>query len=171
MKTITKLIISAMLMCAVLPASARKSEVLKVMEEYRDKAGALYQTVNTEDMQISTENLKVNGVDMQINIGDASIPAGVETINIMMYMGENDAENSRLKKQMNNALKSYEVLMEIKFQGLDAKLYSKNIDEGYLSELVLYCPSLMNGVILFEGRMSAEDIAQELLGEGKIGFN
>lgn len=171
MKTITKLIISAVLMCTVLPASARKSEVLKVMEQYRDKAGALYQTVNTEDMQISTDNLKVNGADMHINIGDARIPAGVETINIMMYMGENEAENSRLNKQMNNALKNYEVLMEIKFQGMDAKLYSKNIDEEHLSELVLYCPSLMNGVILFEGRISAEDIAQELLGEGKIRFN
>lgn len=63
MKTITKLIVSAVLMCAILPASAQKSQVL-----------------------------------------------------------------------------------EIKFQGLDATLYSKSIDEQYLSEIVLYCPSLMNGI-------------------------
>ena len=72
---------------------------------------------------------------------------------------------------MKNALKSYEVLMEIKFQGVDATLYSKAIDEQYLSELVLYCPSMMNAVILFQGKMSAEEIAQQLMGEGKIEFN
>lgn len=171
MKTITKLIISALLMCVILPASARKSEVLKVMLKYHDKPGALYQTVNTEDMQISTDNLKVNGADMSINIGDTRMPAGVETVDIMMYMGENEPENSKLEKEMKNALKSYEVLMQIKFQGLDATLYSKNTDDGYLSELVLYCPSLMNGVILFQGRMSAEEIAQQLMGDGKIEFN
>lgn len=88
MKTITKLIVSAVLMCVILPASAQKSQVL-----------------------------------------------------------------------------------EIKFQGLDATLYSKSIDEQYLSELVLYCPSLMNGIILFQGKMSADEIGQELMGEGKITFN
>lgn len=171
MKTLTKLIISAVLMSVVLPASARKSEVLEVMEQYRDKEGTLYHSVNTDDMQISTDNLKVNGADMSINIGDTRMPAGVETVNIMMYMGGNDTENSRLEKKMKNALKSYEVLMEIKFQGMDATLYSKSIDEEYLSELVLYCPSLMNGVILFQGKMSAEEIAQQLMGDGKIEFN
>ena len=125
MKTITKLIISALLTCVILPASARKSEVLKVMLQYHDKPGALYQTVNTEDMQISTDNLKVNGADMSINIGDTRMPAGVETVDIMMYMGENEPENSKLEKKMKNALKSYEVLMQIKFQGLDATLYSR----------------------------------------------
>ena len=119
----------------------------------------------------ATDNLKVNGADMSINIGDTRMPAGVETVDIMMYMGENEPENSKLEKKMKNALKSYEVLMQIKFQGLDATLYSKNTDDGYLSELVLYCPSLMNGVILFQGRMSAEEIAQQLMGDGKIEFN
>lgn len=171
MKTITKLIISAMLMCIIMPASAQKSSVLKIMEQYQHKKGTLYNTVNTKDIQISTDNLKTDVGSMKVDIEKSQIPAGVETINIMMYMGEDDSESSGLRKRMKNALKSYEVLMEIKFQGVDATLYSKAIDEQYLSELVLYCPSMMNAVILFQGKMSAEEIAQQLMGEGKIEFN
>lgn len=115
MKTITKLIISAVLMCVILPASAQKSQVLEIMEKYRDKVGALYKAVNTKDVQVYTDDLKANGANMEINIGDTRIPAGVETVDIMMYMGESESENSQLTDDMKNALKNYEVLMEIKF--------------------------------------------------------
>ena len=69
---------------------------------------------------------------------------------------------------MQKALKQYDVLMEISYQFMNATLYSKSIEEGYISEVVMYCPELMNSIILFQGRMKADDIADKLMGDGKI---
>ena len=84
-----------------------------------------------------------------------------------MFMGE-DKDVKELDKKMRKVLKEYEVLMEMHYQFMNVTLYSKSIDEGYISEVVMYCPELMNSVMLFQGRMKVDDIAEKLMDEGKI---
>lgn len=168
MKIILKFIIPLVLLLSVIPASAQKSEVLEVIEQFKNKEGALHKTIDPAEYQISTENLKVKTSDMTADIGDTKLPSGVEKISALMFMGEKK-ENSLLKKKMEKALKGYEVLMEMKTgNGVSATLYSKSIEEGYISELVMYSPDLMNSIIFFQGRMQAEEVAEKLMSDGQI---
>lgn len=168
MKHLTRLIISALLLTVAIPISAQESKVLEIINEFKDVSGALHKSVDPENIQISTDSLNVSNADMKITIGDGEkIPTGARSVDILMFMGE-DKDSKALDRKMKNALKRYEVLMEMHYQFMNVTLYSKSLEEGYISEVVMYCPELMNSVILFRGRMTAEDIAEKLMGDGKI---
>ena len=168
MKHLTRLIISALLLTVAIPISAQESKVLEIINEFKDVSGALHKSVDPENIQISTDSLNVSNADMKITIGDGDkIPTGARSVDILMFMGE-DKDSKALDRKMKNALKRYEVLMEMHYQFMNVTLYSKSLEEGYISEVVMYCPELMNSVILFRGRMTAEDIAEKLMGDGKI---
>ena len=168
MKHLTRLIISALLLTVAIPISAQESKVLEIINEFKDASGALHKSVDPENIQISTDSLNVSNADMKITIGDGEkIPSGARSVDILMFMGE-DKDSKALDRKMKNALKRYEVLMEMHYQFMNVTLYSKSLEEGYISEVVMYCPELMNSVILFRGRMTAEDIAEKLMGDGKI---
>ena len=168
MKHLTRLIISALLLTVAITISAQESKVLEIINEFKDASGALHKSVDPENIQISTDSLNVSNADMKITIGDGEkIPTGARSVDILMFMGE-DKDSKALDRKMKNALKRYEVLMEMHYQFMNVTLYSKSLEEGYISEVVMYCPELMNSVILFRGRMTAEDIAEKLMGDGKI---
>lgn len=168
MKHLTRLIISALLLTMILPASAQESKVLKIINEFKDAEGALHKSIDPERVKVSTDCLNVGNADMKITVGDGEkIPEGAENIEILMFMGE-DKDVKELDKKMRKVLKEYEVLMEMHYQFMNVTLYSKSIDEGYISEVVMYCPELMNSVMLFQGRMKVDDIAEKLMDEGKI---
>ena len=168
MKHLTRLIISALLLTVAIPISAQESKVLEIINEFKDASGALYKRVDPENIKVSTDSLNVSNADMKITIGDGEkIPTGARSVDILMFMGE-DKDSKALDRKMKNALKGYEVLMEMHYQFMNVTLYSKSLEEGYISEVVMYCPELMNSVILFRGRMTAEDIAEKLMGDGKI---
>ncbi len=168
MKHLTRLIISALLLTVAIPISAQESKVLEIINEFKDASGALHKRVDPENIKVSTDSLNVSNADMKITIGDGEkIPTGARSVDILMFMGE-DKDSKALDRKMKNALKRYEVLMEMHYQFMNVTLYSKSLEEGYISEVVMYCPELMNSVILFRGRMTAEDIAEKLMGDGKI---
>ncbi len=166
MKHLTRLIISALLLTMTLPVSAQDSKVLKIINEFKDAEGALHHSINPENIMVSTDSLNISSADMKITIEDGEkIPAGTRSVDVLMFMG--DAEGSKtLDKKMQKVLKQYDVLMEISYQFMNATLYSKSIEDGYISEVVMYCPELMNSVILFQGRMKADDIADKLMMDG-----
>ena len=171
MKHLTRLIISALLLTMTLPASAQESKVLKIINEFKDAEGALHKSIDPENIKVSTDNLSVSGADMKITIGDCEkIPVGARSVDVLMFMGD-DEDVRELDKKMQKALKQYDVLMEISYQFMNVTLYSKSIEDGYISEVVLYCPELMNSVMLFQGRMKADDIAETLMGDEKIKLN
>ena len=171
MKHLTRLIISALLLTMTLPASAQESKVLKIINEFKDAEGALHKSIDPENIKVSTDNLSVSGADMKITIGDGEkIPVGASSVDVLMFMGD-DEDVRELDKKMQKALKQYDVLMEISYQSMNVTLYSKSIEDGYISEVVLYCPELMNSVMLFQGRMKADDIAETLMGDEKIKLN
>ena len=149
-----------------LPVSAQDSKVLKIINEFKDAEGALHHSINPENIMVSTDSLNISSADMKITIEDGEkIPAGTRSVDVLMFMG--DAEGSKtLDKKMQKVLKQYDVLMEISYQFMNATLYSKSIEDGYISEVVMYCPELMNSVILFQGRMKADDIADKLMMDG-----
>lgn len=151
-----------------LPVSAQDSKVLKIINEFKDAEGALHHSINPESIMVSTDSLNVSNANMKITIGDGEkMPTGARSVDVLMFMG--DAEDSKtLDKKMQKVLKQYDVLMEISYQFMNATLYSKSIEDGYISEVVMYCPELMNSIILFQGRMKADDIADKLMGDGKI---
>lgn len=151
-----------------LPVSAQDSKVLKIINKFKDAEGALHHSINPENIMVSTDSLNVSNANMKITIGDGEkMPTGARSVDVLMFMG--DAEDSKtLDKKMQKVLKQYDVLMEISYQFMNATLYSKSIEEGYISEVVMYCPDLMNSIILFQGRMKADDIADKLMGDGKI---
>ena len=168
MKHLTRLFISALLLTVAIPISAQKSKVLEIINEFKDASGALHKSVDPENIQISTDSLNVSNADMKITIGDGEkIPTGARSVDILMFMGE-DKDSKALDRKMKNALKRYEVLMEMHYQFMNVTLYSKSLEEGYISEVVMYCPELMNSIILFQGRMKADDIADKLMGDEKI---
>ena len=168
MKHLTRLIISALLLTMTLPVSAQDSKVLKIINKFKDAEGALHKCINPENIVVSTDSLNVSNADMKITIGDGEkIPMGTRSVDVLMFMGD-DEDSKTLDKKMQKALKQYDVLMEISYQFMNATLYSKSIEEGYISEVVMYCPELMNSIILFQGRMKADDIADKLMGDGKI---
>ena len=171
MKHLTRLIISALLLTMTLPASAQESKVLKIINEFKDAEGALHKSIDPENIKVSTDNLSVSGADMKITIGDGEkIPVGTRSVDVLMFMGD-DEDVRELDKKMQKALKQYDVLMEISYQFMNVTLYSKSIEDGYISEVVLYCPELMNSVMLFQGRMKEDDIAETLMGDEKIKLN
>ena len=171
MKHLTRLIISALLLTMTLPASAQESKVLKIINEFKDAEGALHKSIDPENIKVSTDNLSVSGADMKITIRDGEkIPVGARSVDVLMFMGD-DEDVRELDKKMQKALKQYDVLMEISYQFMNVTLYSKSIEDGYISEVVLYCPELMNSVMLFQGRMKADDIAETLMGDEKIKLN
>lgn len=171
MKHLTRLIISALLLTMTLPASAQESKVLKIINEFKDAEGALHKSIDPENIKVSTDNLSVSGADMKITIGDGEkITVGARSVDVLMFMGD-DEDVRELDKKMQKALKQYDVLMEISYQFMNVTLYSKSIEDGYISEVVLYCPELMNSVMLFQGRMKADDIAETLMGDEKIKLN
>ena len=168
MKHLTRLIISALLLTMTLPVSAQDSKVLKIINEFKDAEGALHHSINPENIMVSTDSLNVSNANMKITIGDGEkIPMGTRSVDVLMFTGD-DKDSKTLDKKMQKALKRYDVLMEISYQFMNATLYSKSIEEGYISEVVMYCPELMNSIILFQGRMKADDIADKLMGDGKI---
>mgnify|MGYP006050089059 FL=1 len=168
MKHLTRLIISALLLTMTLPVSAQDSKVLKIINEFKDAEGALHHSINPENIMVSTDSLNVSNANMKITIGDGEkIPMGTRSVDVLMFTGD-DKDSKTLDKKMQKALKQYDVLMEISYQFMNATLYSKSIEEGYISEVVMYCPELMNSIILFQGRMKADDIADKLMGDGKI---
>ena len=168
MKHLTRLIISALLLTTTLPVSAQDSKVLKIINEFKDAEGALHHSINPENIVVSTDSLNVSNANMKITIGDGEkIPMGTRSVDVLMFTGD-DKDSKTLDKKMQKALKQYDVLMEISYQFMNATLYSKSIEEGYISEVVMYCPELMNSIILFQGRMKADDIADKLMGDGKI---
>jgi len=168
MKHLTRLIISALLLTTTLPVSAQDSKVLKIINEFKDAEGALHHSINPENIMVSTDSLNVSNANMKITIGDGEkIPMGTRSVDVLMFTGD-DKDSKTLDKKMQKALKQYDVLMEISYQFMNATLYSKSIEEGYISEVVMYCPELMNSIILFQGRMKADDIADKLMGDGKI---
>ena len=169
MKHLTRLIISALLLTMTLPVSAQDSKVLKIINEFKDAEGALHHSINPENIMVSTDSLNVSNANMKITIGDGEkIPMGTRSVDVLMFMGD-DEDSKTLDKKMQKALKQYDVLMEISYQFMNATLYSKSIEEGYISEVVMYCPELMNSIILFQGRMKADDIADKLMMDsGKI---
>ena len=152
-----------------LPVSAQDSKVLKIINEFKDAEGALHHSINPENIMVSTDSLNVSNANMKITIGDGEkIPMGTRSVDVLMFMGD-DEDSKTLDKKMQKALKQYDVLMEISYQFMNATLYSKSIEEGYISEVVMYCPELMNSIILFQGRMKADDIADKLMMDsGKI---
>lgn len=152
-----------------LPVSAQDSKVLKIINEFKDAEGALHHSINPENIMVSTDSLNVSNADMKITIGDGEkIPMGTRSVDVLMFMGD-DEDSKTLDKKMQKVLKQYDVLMEISYQFMNATLYSKSIEEGYISEVVMYCPELMNSIILFQGRMKADDIADKLMMDsGKI---
>ena len=151
-----------------LPVSAQDSKVLKIINEFKDAEGALHHSINPENIMVSTDSLNVSNANMKITIGDGEkIPMGTRSVDVLMFMGD-DEDSKTLDKKMQKVLKQYDVLMEISYQFMNATLYSKSIEEGYISEVVMYCPELMNSIILFQGRMKADDIADKLMGDGKI---
>lgn len=151
-----------------LPVSAQDSKVLKIINEFKDAEGALHHSINPENIMVSTDSLNVSNANMKITIGDGEkIPMGTRSVDVLMFMGD-DEDSKTLDKKMQKALKQYDVLMEISYQFMNATLYSKSIEEGYISEVVMYCPELMNSIILFQGRMKADDIADKLMGDEKI---
>ena len=171
MKHLTRLIISALLLTMTLPASAQESKVLKIINEFKDAEGALHKSIDPENIKVSTDNLSVSGADMKITIGDGEkIPVGARSVDVLMFMGD-DEDVRELDKKIQKALKQYDVLMEISYQFMNVTLYSKSIEDGYISEVVMYCPELMNSVMLFQGRMKADDIAETLMGDEKIKLN
>lgn len=152
----------------ILPVSAQESKVLKIINEFKDSAGALHKSINPENIMFITDSLNVRNTDMKITIADGEkIPEGARSVDVLMFMGE-DKDIKKLDKKMKIALKEYEVLMEMHYQFMNVTLYSKSIEEGYISEVVMYCPELMNSVLLFQGRMKADDIAETLMDKGKI---
>ncbi|MBQ8049446.1 MAG: DUF4252 domain-containing protein [Bacteroidales bacterium] len=169
MKHLTRLIISALLLTMTLPVSAQDSKVLKIINEFKDAEGALHHSINPENIMVSTDSLNVSNANMKITIGDGEkIPMGTRSVDVLMFMGD-DEDSKTLDKKMQKVLKQYDVLMEISYQFMNATLYSKSIEEGYISEVVMYCPELMNSIILFQGRMKADDIADKLMMDsGKI---
>ena len=168
MKHLTRLIISALLLTTTLPVSAQDSKVLKIINEFKDAEGALHHSINPENIMVSTDSLNVSNANMKITIGDGEkMPMGTRSVDVLMFTGD-DKDSKTLDKKMQKALKQYDVLMEISYQFMNATLYSKSIEEGYISEVVMYCPELMNSIILFQGRMKADDIADKLMGDGKI---
>ena len=168
MKHLTRLLISALLLTMTLPVSAQDSKVLKIINEFKDAEGALHHSINPENIMVSTDSLNVSNANMKITIGDGEkIPMGTRSVDVLMFMGD-DEDSKTLDKKMQKVLKQYDVLMEISYQFMNATLYSKSIEEGYISEVVMYCPELMNSIILFQGRMKADDIADKLMGDGKI---
>jgi len=168
MKHLTRLIISALLLTMTLPVSAQDSKVLKIINEFKDAEGALHHSINPENIMVSTDSLNVSNANMKITIGDGEkIPMGTRSVDVLMFTGD-DKDSKTLDKKMQKALKQYDVLMEISYQFMNATLYSKSIEEGYISEVVMYCPELMNSIILFQGRMKADDIADKLMGDGKM---
>lgn len=152
-----------------LPVSAQDSKVLKIINEFKDAEGALHHSINPENIMVSTDSLNVSNANMKITIGDGEkIPMGTRSVDVLMFMGD-DEDSKTLDKKMQKVLKQYDVLMEISYQFMNATLYSKSIEEGYISEVVMYCPELMNSIILFQGRMKADDIADKLMMDsGKI---
>jgi len=151
-----------------LPVSAQDSKVLKIINEFKDAEGALHHSINPENIMVSTDSLNVSNANMKITIGDGEkIPMGTRSVDVLMFTGD-DKDSKTLDKKMQKALKQYDVLMEISYQFMNATLYSKSIEEGYISEVVMYCPELMNSIILFQGRMKADDIADKLMGDGKM---
>ena len=168
MKHLTKLIISVLLLTVSIQISAQESEVLKIINEFKDVAGALHKRLDPENLTISTDSLSISNADMKISIEDGEkSPEGARSVDIMMFMGE-DKDIEALDKKMKKALKRYEVLMEVHYQVMNVTLYSKSIEDGYISEVVMYCPELMNSVMLFQGRMKADDIAETLMGDVKF---
>ena len=166
MKHLTRLIISALLLAMAFPASAQESKVLKIINGFKDAGGALHKSINPENIVVSTDSLNVSNADMKITIGDGEkIPMGTRSVDVLMFMGD-DEDAKALDKKMKKVLRQYDVLMEISYQFMNATLYSKSIEEGYISEVVMYCPELMNSVILFQGRMKADDIADKLMMDG-----
>lgn len=168
MKHFIKLIISVLLLTGSIQISAQESEVQQIINRFKDAEGALHKRVDTENIKLSTDSLSVSNADMQITVGDGEkLPEGARSVDILMFMGE-DKDVEKLDKRMKDALQEYDVLMEVHYHHMNVTLYSKSIEEGYISEVVMYCPELMNSVILFQGRMKAEDVAEKLMGDGKI---
>lgn len=168
MKHFIKLIISVLLLTGSIQISAQESEVQQIINRFKDAEGALHKRVDTENIKLSTDSLSVSNADMQITVGDGEkFPEGARSVDILMFMGE-DKDVEKLDKRMKDALQEYDVLMEVHYHHMNVTLYSKSIEEGYVSEVVMYCPELMNSVILFQGRMKAEDVAEKLMGDGKI---
>lgn len=171
MKHLTKFIISVLLLTGGIRVSAQESEVLKIINGFKDAEGALHKRVDTENIMVSTDSLSISNADMMITVKDGDkIPEGARSVDILMFMGE-DKDVKKLDKRMRDALLEYEVLMEVHYHHMNVTLYSKSIEEGYISEVVMYCPELMNSVMLFQGRMKTEDIADKLMGDGKIKLN
>lgn len=168
MKHFIKLIISVLLLTGSIQISAQESEVQQIINRFKDAEGALHKRVDTENIKLSTDSLSVINADMQITVGDGEkLPEGARSVDILMFMGEdNDVE--KLDKRMKDALQEYDVLMEVHYHHMNVTLYSKSIEEGYISEVVMYCPELMNSVILLQGRMKADDVAEKLMDDGKI---
>ncbi len=168
MKHFIKLIISVLLLTGSIQISAQESEVQQIINRFKDAEGALHKRVDTENIKLSTDSLSVSNADMQITVGDGEkLPEGARSVDILMFMGE-DKDVEKLDKRMKDALQEYDVLMEVHYHHMNVTLYSKSIEEGYISEVVMYCPELMNSVILFQGRMKADDVAEKLMGDGKI---
>lgn len=168
MKHFIKLIISVLLLTGSIQISAQESEVQQIINRFKDAEGALHKRVDTENIKLSTDSLSVSNADMQITVGDGEkLPEGARSVDILMFMGE-DKDVEKLDKRMRDALQEYDVLMEVHYHHMNVTLYSKSIEEGYISEVVMYCPELMNSVILFQGRMKADDVAEKLMGDGKI---
>ncbi len=168
MKHFIKLIISVLLLTGSIQISAQESEVQQIINRFKDAEGALHKRVDTENIKLSTDSLSVSNADMQITVGDGEkLPEGARSVDILMFMGE-DKDVEKLDKRMKDALQEYDFLMEVHYHHMNVTLYSKSIEEGYISEVVMYCPELMNSVILFQGRMKADDVAEKLMGDGKI---
>lgn len=168
MKHFIKLIISVLLLTGSIQISAQESEVQQIINRFKDAEGALHKRVDTENIKLSTDSLSVSNADMQITVGDGEkLPEGARSVDILMFMGE-DKDVEKLDKRMKDALQEYDVLMEVHYHHMNVTLYSKSIEESYISEVVMYCPELMNSVILFQGRMKADDVAEKLMGDGKI---
>lgn len=168
MKHFIKLIISVLLLTGSIQISAQESEVQQIINRFKDAEGALHKRVDTENIKLSTDSLSISNADMQITVGDGEkLPEGARSVDILMFMGE-DKDVEKLDKRMKDALQEYDVLMEVHYHHMNVTLYSKSIEEGYISEVVMYCPELMNSVILFQGRMKADDVAEKLMGDGKI---
>lgn len=168
MKHFIKLIISVLLLTGSIQISAQESEVQQIINRFKDAEGALHKRVDTENIKLSTDSLSVSNADMQITVGDGEkLPEGARSVDILMFMGE-DKDVEKLDKRMKDALQEYDVLMEVHYHHMNVTLYSKSIEEGYISEVVMYCPELMNSVILFQGRMKADDVAEKLMDDGKI---